>query len=351
MRYDVAVIGAGPAGSTAARFLAKKGFKVMIMEKQYTPRDKVCGGGITINVRREFPYVENYIHKYVEKMVIQTQFYKNEVKATIGMVDRKEFDHSLLKKALRQGSDFMNNTKVTYVDDRTIKYGEVKLSPEYIIDASGINSKISRELGYPKPDALCIVGKSKDVYDGKAHIYFLDNLEGYIWIFPKRDHLHIGIGGCTKAKSLNKSLEAFLKDKKLEIQDRSAARIPYSIVDLKPYRGNVILTGDAGRFVNPVTGEGIYYAMKSGKEAAEVVAGEREKENYPSFMEELRSFQGIKDMVRSEALELLSNMKKDDKEIHDNLVDYILGVYKSPEVSERSEKTKRDKYEQVLKRL
>jgi len=308
MKYEVVAVGAGPAGSTAAKFLAENGIKVLLVDKSKFPRDKACGGGLTPRVLDRFRYVKdkNLIESYSFGGIAHSPSLKYESKferpeSSGSTVLRKKFDFGLLNLAIDAGCNFIDENPVKDLKisknkvEIDLKSGDT-IKSQIVIGADGTWSKIGRSIRLNRrPDQIltCIVQEFKigeeiinEFFTEKkfSHIYFgRGGLSGYGWIFPKREHLNIGLGGeifrdNLKLRDLADIFKQYIKllkdDKKipsnLKIEKCKASFLPTSPLK-KTYDNRVILCGDAGGFVNPFTGEGIYFAMSSGQIAARVI--------------------------------------------------------------------------------
>ncbi len=310
LNYDVVVVGAGPAGSTAAKFLSEAGVKVLLIDKSKFPRDKPCGGGIPIRTLKKFKYIgeknliESYsyggcLHSISPKCMLEIP--KN--KPLIAMVLRKKFDYELVKLAIDCGTTFYDGKTVQNINILDNK-ASIKLSDDseiesqMVIGADGVWSTIAKQcnlrsgntdIGLSLFQEIPITTDSLDKYYTEkrvVHIYLkLQDLVGYGWIFPKKKHLNIGI--CEFESNANKSKNRknlknifsdfieILKQDKLIPKNICLKKYRGAALPLKPitktYTNRVILCGDAAGLINPATGEGIDYAMSSGYIASGVV--------------------------------------------------------------------------------
>lgn len=313
MKYDVTVVGAGPAGSTTAKFLSEKGFKVLLIDKDKFPRDKPCGGGIPIRVLDRYPYVvrDDVIeaYSYIGTAFSPTLKYKVRAernKPLIATVLRKKFDSELVKIARESGAIFHDGINVSDVeisDDnaRVIVEDGKPIDSEIIVGADGVNSIIAKKTGLCKKGTergTCVLQEFEideavlDKYFGKTrccytHLRF-NGILGYGWVFPKKRHLNIGVGETTSSKKVKINLLdyynkyiLFLKETELVPKNLDETPIKGGSLPLHPlektYSTRIILVGDAGGFINPLSGEGIYYAMKSGEIAAKIIGEALEK--------------------------------------------------------------------------
>ena len=302
MKYDVTIVGAGPAGSTTAKFLSEKGFKTLLIDKEKFPRDKPCGGGLPLRVLQRFPYVVNdkIIESYSSSGTIfspslqhKIEIYKNT--PIIAMTLRKKFDFELVKFATDAGTVFQDGTSVSAVNisndtaQVTLDHENV-IDSELIVGADGVNSAIARTQGLRSrgtEKGICILQEFEvdekimdDYFKKSRHVYVhsrFKTAQGYGWVFPKKQHLNIGFGIIQVDKTQQQKLNllkcyqeyiALLKEEDLIPRDlkeepvKGGALLTHPLE--KTYGDRLLLVGDAAGFINPLSGEGIYYAMVSG---------------------------------------------------------------------------------------
>jgi len=321
MNYDVVVVGAGPAGATAAKFLAEKGEKVLLIDKSSFPRDKPCGGGLSVRTLKRFNYIsKDLIASYSfsgrihsSSLKYEVQLHKDEPIAAF--VLRKNFDDGLLQLAIERGTTFMERKTATDVSILPEKV-KIKLNKgEYVesqlvIGADGIWSTIAKKSGlghhyqhigrclfqeYPLASSLL-----DDYFTEKRifhfHLRFM-GIIGYGWVFPKKDSVNIGIGEIkpsasqtTNRLNLKEFYENYirlLKESKIIPPTINLGKIQGGILPLNPlkktFADRVVLCGDAAGLMNPLTGDGIDYAMSSGKIAAEVCTEALEADDTSAF--------------------------------------------------------------------
>jgi geranylgeranyl reductase family protein len=306
--YDVVVVGAGPAGSTAAKVLRERGVSVLLLDKASFPRDKMCGGGMPTRVWKRFPYIEPYLDSLSYGSVTYSMSCRYRLRVVrdaplLGMVQRREFDNALLQLAIQAGVEFRPLTTVTEMqvkDDRvvlTLASGEM-LESRIVLGCDGMNSLVARKAGLPPSDVrcVCLVGEHPmspeqiaSMYSEKhlVHLFIkAQGVAGYGWVFPKKDCVNIGIGEFSSAiqpgvprRILKESYSLFVAALKKQgllpaefpDDDARGAILPI-FPSKKTYSNRVMVCGDAAGFINPITGEGIYYAMSSGLLAAGVAA-------------------------------------------------------------------------------
>lgn len=322
MKYDVVVIGAGPAGSTAAKSLAEKGITVLLLDRSIFPRDKPCGGGLPTRVLKRFPYIEPFIDSvsYGTTMYSSSLRYKFDFireKPFLMMVLRNKFDQDLLTLATQAGAEFQGGKSVVDVlvqDDKAVVMLEdgQSIETQMVVGCDGMHSVTAEKTKLCKRlEVLCIslvqeqplTQQQLTTFFTKKKLTYLfikaQGVAGYGWVFPKKNCVNIGIGEFQSAvsrvrpkKPLKETYEAFistLKEKKLLPNDFPVENLRGATLPIFPLENTcgdrVLLCGDAAGFINPITGEGIYYAMASGDIAAQVIAdGLKEKNLTKKFL-------------------------------------------------------------------
>ncbi len=290
MRYDVAIIGGGPSGAIAAAVLAKAGISTILIERNFE-NVKPCGGAIPLGLIEEFQIPAELIEKKLSQMrarspkgrVIEMQMPNGYV----GMVRREKFDRYLRSEAERAGAIIVEGMVKTMSHSgdgfliNTLNDKIPAIRARRIIGADGANSKTAEALFFPS-NMLKVIAMQQRFKYTPAIQKFSDIIEiwfdgevspdFYGWIFPKADHLAIGTGTEDKNHNLKALQKRFIE--KIGITDRpyldEAAKIP-----MKPRKSftqdKAILVGDAAGLVTPANGEGIFFAMRSGKLGAEAM--------------------------------------------------------------------------------
>ena len=268
MKYDVAVIGAGPAGSSSALKLSSLGYRVLIIDP--CDKKKVCAGILTAQYIRKYGINDDFVEKELKGSRISFHdihaeiTYRNAVEYSI---DRESYDRFNLNEAINAGSE-LNKEAVTSIKDNgssiVIRTDTDSIVADYAIIASGL-SDLSKLYGGPKKYAFC-VQQRKDIKPDD--FYEIDLQPGaYSWIAPKKDHVLTG----------SSSLESYP-----DIPGEKGL-IPLGPVK-KTYSRRFLLAGDAAGFVSPYEGEGLYYSKRSGEIAAETlsdaIAGRKSLSDY-----------------------------------------------------------------------
>jgi len=306
---DVLVVGAGPAGATAARALALGGARVRLLERSRFPRNKPCGGGITTRALRRFPYLEPALGRitthWVSKLYLEGPSGRGVTLASstpaVVLVRRIEFDKILADLAVESGAELIEDAWVSQVHagragvSVTTRDGR-QFEAGYLVAADGVNGVVTRRLGMHAgwDGAGVALDMMEETPNERLRTLAPDTLwvsygaggtDGYGYIFPKRDHINVGIGCLLEyfreaiAQSPFEMQQQFVGDlRRRGIVEGTSSRsdfTPYHIPVCGPIaetaRGRVLVAGDAGGFVNAYTAEGIYYAMVSGELAGRAI--------------------------------------------------------------------------------
>jgi geranylgeranyl reductase family protein len=331
--FDVIVVGAGPAGSTCASFLAKGNAKVLLLDKAVFPRDKTCGDAISgksLGILRELGLdkeIESLKHGKVfgvtfsspNGTIADIPFPKNPKKGKYkreggkGYAVRREvYDNFLFQKAKKQVSKTIEGFTVTDVIESEGKVIGVKgtdlnkkereFKAKIVVGADGSTSVIARKLGLNEIDfkhhitALRAYYKNIKGLKGTIEIHFVDSLlPGYFWIFPLENNLaNVGVGMITKDirdKSLDLRQAMFdviqnhplFKERFKEAKMVSPVKgwtLPLGSKHRKVHGNGFVLLGDAASLIDPFSGEGIGNAMTSAKIASKVILKALEKKDY-----------------------------------------------------------------------
>lgn len=287
--FDVIVIGAGPAGSAAAYTAAAEGLRVGLIDHKAFPRDKLCGGLITGRSRRYFREVFGRDLASVpldRKDVIEFRFQGRPVGVIADappmyLSRRWDLDHYLCRLALERGAVDLTGQRVAAIDpDKcriTLKGGR-EIACGVLIGADGANSMVARALFGQSFDrrrigfGLEIEATGNDLCpDAPISIDIAAARWGYGWRFPKARSTTIGVGGVLAENADMKEVMAGYLRRHCSDADPGRCKgqfLPFGDYRKQPGRGAALLAGDAAGLVDPITGEGIAYAMKSGQMAA-----------------------------------------------------------------------------------
>ncbi len=295
MEYrDTVIIGAGPAGSSVAETLANSGRDVLIVDKASFPRHKVCGGGIPKRTKEILNC--DYSHLVESKItsVLLVGGWGNDLRVDVDdmaeIVDRVHFDELILKSAVDAGASFLPKKEVVAIELKNNKWqimfrgdDKSKLMASNICLASGAKVDIKITPAIPKlPLGIAIEGFTKIKKDANlenrqtAVFDFTCINGGYGWVFPRKNCYSVGIGTCKwKCPDIQKRLTKICSEDKYfggNIRNISGAPLPFFTKPLPSYVfNNLYLLGDSAGLVDPLTGEGIFFAIKSGIFAAESI--------------------------------------------------------------------------------
>jgi geranylgeranyl reductase family protein len=285
----VAVLGGGPAGAFAAEQLASAGLDVILMDEKLA-WEKPCGGGLTFKAYNQYPFlIQNSTPKrFVTETVLAAP---NAGEATLKLGDplviysRLDLNQMLLERAATAGAQ-IEKTRVTGMarlgERWALRTTGGTVDADFCIVATGARNPL-REVGtqLTGPDTMSALGYYVEGEQARIDIQFLPHLEGYIWVFPRCGHLSVGICGKGEpAASLRKRLESFMQQRGISWAGARFYSHLLPALDIKSWKGNRVAgdgwmaVGDAAGLVDPITGEGLYYAMRSGDLAASSLLAE-----------------------------------------------------------------------------
>jgi len=285
------VLGGGPAGSVAAARLASHGVETVLFDEKLA-WEKPCGGGITYKAYEKYPYlIDNNTPKKVvtETVVAAPQAGRAIMRLNRAILIYSRFDlnHMLLERAGRAGAA-IEKARVLEVERRgsgwRIRTKNTMLDADFVILATGARNPF-RSLGteWAAGDTMTALGYFVPVDQPHVDIQFLRQLAGYIWIFPRHGHLSVGICGKGEpAQSLRARLERYLAERGISLRGAQFYGHMLPSLEVPNWRKNRLAgqgwmaVGDAGGLVDPITGEGLYYAVRSGDLAAQVVLDDRQ---------------------------------------------------------------------------
>ena len=285
-RYDVIVVGAGPAGSTTAYRLARAGARVCLLDRARFPRDKPCGGGLTLRAVRELPFavdpvVEDRVSTLELGLRYTRRWSRRAQEPLILMTQRRRLDAFLAEQAARAGAEFRDGVKVTGVDPGgAVTIGGERLEAEVVVGADGANGITARSLGLPPHEhGVALEGNveyahvSRERFSGRAVVELGAVPGGYAWVFPKGDHVNVGVGGWEsegpRLRERLRELCAAFEIDEATVRDLRGHRLPMRGASRRSVDGRVLLVGDAAGLVDPLSGDGMYEAFISGRLAAE----------------------------------------------------------------------------------
>lgn len=289
MLYDVIIAGAGPAGAMAAYWLGRAGRRVLILEKARLPRYKTCGGAIPLSYLRSLPFdASPVVETIARQMRYSLADYRDVTQSLpdpgIGMVMRERFDAFLLAQTQ---AEVRAGVAVAAVqeDDSGVSVAASNgdtVRGRYLIGADGANSTVARCLGLRRRPMLAgaleaevsVPGPLLEQRRSIVEIRFGAVPYGYSWVFAKGDHLSVGAAALRRGpfeirSALNREL------KRLGSSDAGSKAhghvIPVYWRHERLHSARSLLVGDAAGLADGLIGEGIRYAMRSGRLAAEAI--------------------------------------------------------------------------------
>jgi geranylgeranyl reductase family protein len=303
-RCDVAIVGAGPAGCWAAYGLARRGARVALIDGSH-PREKPCGGGVT---GRALALVSGAIdERRLPLCAIRTARFVDSSRNTSTVVPlpsgalvvagRTEFDGALLETAGRAGATIVRSRAQDVTRDAggfVIRTAAEQICARTIIGADGANSLVRRRLATPFARAEFSIATGYFVHGVTSQeilLELVDDPPGYIWSFPRPTHLAVGICAQADTRTSAAVLRARAASwiRKMHLPGEATLE-PYSwpipsltaggFENLSPCGPGWFLVGDAAGLVDPVTREGIYFALRSGEWAAEAATSGRGSARY-----------------------------------------------------------------------
>ena len=293
MRYDVIVVGAGPAGSTAAREAAAHGLATLLLDKATFPRDKPCGGGLTVRTQRLIPFslapvAERPIHGMRVTLRQGRGITRDFPEPMAHLAQRARLDAFLVARATAAGTVLREGTAVKaverYPDRVVVRAGGEAFEGRTLVAADGANGRTAALAGMAGERWLVVglegnVTPSAGIPDEWANRLGLDvgdHPGGYAWIFPKGDHLNVGVAvwqplGPTLRSRLDR-VARFYGVAPTELWGVRGHHLPLRRPGAPLADGNVLTVGDAAGLLDPFTLEGIYAAVWSGRAAARHLA-------------------------------------------------------------------------------
>lgn len=284
--YDVLIVGAGPAGSTCARLCALAGLKTALIDKSHFPRQKTCGGAVSGRALSslDFPlpaalaedacFGARIFHGHHSVVVRKEQ-------CLAVLVDREQFDKLLLDKAIEAGARFLPGEQAVSVrvgNESVVLHTETGAHEAiFLVGADGVQSVVAQSMRprlSSEETAIALVSHV-EVHEALRHDGFVDMHfgvapQGYGWVFPRRAYTSVGIMGvASRFTHAQEALAGFSRDIGMPAAGVRGHMIPLGGIKRKISSQRVLLVGDAAGFVDPFHGEGIAYAILSGKLAAE----------------------------------------------------------------------------------
>jgi geranylgeranyl reductase family protein len=300
--FDVIVIGGGVAGSSAAYELANAGLKIIVLEKEELPRYKTCGGGVVLRAANLLPFK---IDQVVQNRFSSADVYDQENKIkfrierkepAIFMVMRSDFDNFILSRAVEKGAVVKDQAEVNEIifNDKNVEARTHKqvFKSMFVIACDGATGYTMSRFRL-KEQILRVPAVESELFVKEETFRRLSKVvrfdfgfvpHGYGWVFPKKDHLSIGVAFMRK---VNQSIQNWFSNylKLLEINpgnifknERHGYVIPLIRGKVNCCSGRILFAGDNLGFADPLTAEGISYAIETAQLAARTIVN-----NYPDY--------------------------------------------------------------------
>lgn len=287
-------MGAGPAGSTAAREIARRGHQVLLLDRARFPRDKPCGGGVTIRCAEMLPFsIEPIVEQVITGAVLGDPRGKTAIRdagrTLTFLTQRRRLDAFLAERAQEAGTEFRDGSPVKYIgatrDDYEVRTADgTEIRARVVIGADGANGIVPMFLGFERPaeSAVALEGNLPcpdgvpSWLQGRVALSLGLLPGGYGWLFPKADHINVGVGGWKSAAGaqLRTSLDAYTRAygwDPARLEQVRGHHLPMQRPGMPVAGGAAALIGDAAGLVDPLSGEGIYAAIASGVAVAPAV--------------------------------------------------------------------------------
>ena len=334
--YDVVIVGAGPAGSAAATFLAKGGARVALVDGARFPRPKPCAGWVSAKAVREFRFVKDACRKVKAAAFKRMVFHSPDLSATAEfssrsvagyLVRREAFDAELVRAARGAGAETILGTKAVAVEIGEREAAAVladgrRVAGRILIGADGAHSTVARTAGLrdrwanehlvvclAKRVPLTARQRKARFSDGAIHVApMFGQAMGYAWAFPGADYVNVGVGvragEAPQLAALYGAWVAGLREKGLlpaeaETERPEGGAVPAgAALEFENQIGKrLLLIGDAGGFASAASGEGIYPAIQSAALAARCVLAalqaDRGKKKGSTCQDELLAFRRL----------------------------------------------------------
>jgi geranylgeranyl reductase family protein len=285
----IAVVGGGPAGAFAAELLAAGGNEVLLFDEKLA-WEKPCGGGLTHKALTQYPFLgearaESRFIQDCELISPSGQSVRFELRYPLAIFSRLALNGLLLERAVRAGAEIRKErvTRISGVQgDWHLATANSEYHASYVVLAAGARNPFRNQfVSAISPDDLMVTaGYFIPGESSLVQIQFLKGISGYIWVFPRPDHISAGIAakmGETTTSELRRQLERWISENKISL---SGARFYSHILpafraqtldDMKVSGKGWMMIGDSAGLVDPITGEGLYYALRSAELCAQAL--------------------------------------------------------------------------------
>ena len=285
--FDVAVVGAGPAGSLTAYRLASAGARVLLLDRARFPRDKPCGGGLTLRAVKELPFsVEPVVEDVVSRVECRFRYGRSFERGSgelCLMTQRRRLDHYLAQRAAEAGARFHEDVRVDVESGTRLRVDGEPVEVKAVVGADGANGTAARSLGLGGEivHGVALEGNvsharvNKKRYAGRMVLEFGVVPGGYGWVFPKGDHVNVGVGGWGSIGPRAREHLRVLCERhgidEADVTQTRGHRLPMRRPGTRLAGGSALLVGDAAGLVDPVSGDGMYEAFVSARLATSAI--------------------------------------------------------------------------------
>lgn len=282
---DVIIIGAGPSGTAAAYDLLNAGLSVLLLDKATFPRLKPCAGGLTIKAVEALrysvaPVTQRICDDFHSRFAAKNRIYRS-AHPVVHMTVREEFDCFNLEKSIEAGAQFHKIGPITAITGNPgaweVHTAETLFKGRYLIGADGANSRV-RRLCFEETRQFAFAAEAllpvKDAGAYPMEMDFAGTCKGYAWIFPKGDHINVGIYALRGTRGVKSELVRWCQQRlgmTLDPKTIVGHRIPIGGHGFRHQAGKPLLVGDAAGLADPFFGEGIFNALRSGQIAAQCI--------------------------------------------------------------------------------
>lgn len=278
-KFEIVIIGAGPAGLRAAKVLAEAGKKVLVLERNSVVGPKICAGGASPKVFQQ-GIPEDLIERKFNSIKMHFAGRTYEMKSNKGYllstIDRENLGQCMAKEVEKAGAKILTNSQVISIEKNKLKLKDrEEIYFDYLIGADGGTSLVRKYLGLPLKFAFCFQYTLPQYFEN-LELFYIPELfgAGYAWIFPHKNLTKIGCGSDLKFFNGNQLKENFhFWLKKMGINYQGVALEGQIInYDYRGYQfGNIFLIGEAAGLVSGLSGAGIYSGLISGQEIAKKI--------------------------------------------------------------------------------
>ncbi len=288
-RYDAVVIGAGPAGSTTAYRLAEQGASVLLADKATFPRDKPCGGGMTLRAVRQCPIdptpvVEEWVDMIELRFRYRAAVLRQSREPVVWMTQRRRLDAFLLDAAREKGVEVLEGARVSVDADNTVSCGRgERVRGDVLVGADGANGVTAKAVGLGNGIVYGVAYEGnvryptlpRERYARRLVLELADIPGGYAWVFPKGDHANVGVGGWqSEGPKLREHLARLCAMHGIEpeaLEGLRGHRLPLRRPGTRIAGQRALLVGDAAGLIDPVSGDGMYECFVSSRLATAAI--------------------------------------------------------------------------------